>query len=102
MSNEAVGNNIYDRSIVWPEYVRQRVRDTYMYFGSSLVFTAGAAVAAFRSPAMMNLMMKNSWVAILGSMAAMIGSGIVARFVCGFEKIQGLLGVVFEIILLAF
>lgn len=78
LSND-VGQSVADRAVIWPEYVRQRIKDTYAYFGGSLVFTAGAAMAAFRSPAMMNLMMKNSWVVILGSMAAMIGSGMVVR-----------------------
>lgn len=79
LSNEAVGNNAFDNAMVWPEYVRQRIKDTYAYFGGSLLFTAGAAMTAFRSPAMMNMMMRNSWVVILGSMAAMIGSGMVVR-----------------------
>ncbi len=46
---------------LWPDVVRQRIKTTYMYFGGSLVFTAASAVAAVRSPAVMNLMMKNSW-----------------------------------------
>ena len=37
------------------EHVKQRIRDTYMYFGASLGVTAGTAVAIFRSPAMMNI-----------------------------------------------
>ena len=46
---------------IWPAVVKERIRDTYMYFGGSLAATAGAAVAISRNPAMMNLMMKNSW-----------------------------------------
>jgi len=78
LSNE-VGVSAADRSIMWPDFVRQRIKDTYQYFGGSIVFTAASAMAAFRSPALMNLMMKNSWVVMLGSMAAMIGTGMVVR-----------------------
>lgn len=50
---------------LWPEVVRTRIRDTYAYFGGSLVFTAASAVAISRSPRMMNLMMRSSWVVSL-------------------------------------
>jgi len=68
-----------ERSMMWPQYVRDRIHSTYTYFGGSIILTAAAAAASFRSPAMMNLMMKNSWLVIGGSMAAMIGSGMVCR-----------------------
>ena len=45
---------------IWPEAVRARVRDTYLYFGGSLGITAAAAVATYRSPMIMRLMSKNS------------------------------------------
>lgn len=64
MSNE-VGTSITDRSMMWPQYVRGRIADTYKYFGGSIVFTAAAAMASFRSPAIMNMMMKNSWVCMV-------------------------------------
>ncbi|KAI0241000.1 Growth hormone-inducible transmembrane protein [Lamellibrachia satsuma] len=68
-----------DRAALWPTVVKDRIRATYMYFGSSLVFTAASAVAISRSPLMMNLMMRNSLLAVFGTMAAMIGSGMVCR-----------------------
>lgn len=68
-----------DRSMMWPEYVKQRIHATYMYFGGSLAFTAASAVACFRSPAIMRVVMSNSWLAIIGSIAAMIGSGMLVR-----------------------
>lgn len=68
-----------DRSAIWPQYVRDRIHSTYMYFGGSLIVTAATAVSCFRSPAIMNVMMANSWVAILGTVAAMIGSGMLVR-----------------------
>jgi len=51
-----------ERSLIWPQYVRDRIHATYAYFGGSIVITAASAAAAFRSPTIMNLMMKNSWV----------------------------------------
>lgn len=76
LSNE-VGT--LETSRIWPQYVRNRIHDTYMYFGSSIVITAASAVAAFRSPVMMNLMARNSWLAIGGTMIAMMGSGMLAQ-----------------------
>lgn len=68
-----------DRAVLWPEIVRHRIRDTYLYFGGSVAATALAAVAISRSPAMLNIMMRNSWMAIGASFAAMIGSGMLVR-----------------------
>lgn len=68
-----------DRAALWPSVVKERIRDTYMYFGGSLAATAGAAVAISRSPAMMNLMMKNSWMALIGTIAAMMGTGYLCQ-----------------------
>jgi len=68
-----------EKSVMWPEYVRQRIRDTYMYFGGSLVATAGTAVAAFRSPVVWNLVSRGGLMAMGVSIAAMIGSSMVAR-----------------------
>ncbi|BES88983.1 UPF0005 [Nesidiocoris tenuis] len=70
---------ILENSVVWPEYVKQRVRDTYMYFGASLGVTAASAAAAFRSPVIMNLVMKNGFMAIAATMAALIGTGALCR-----------------------
>lgn len=68
-----------DRAYLWPEYVRDRIKNTYAYFGGSLVLTAGSAAAILRSPAAMNLVTKNSLLAIGVSIAAMIGSGMLVR-----------------------
>jgi len=66
-------------SVMWPSYVKERIHSAYGYFGGSCVVTALSAAAAFRSPVMMNLMMKNSWLVIGGTLAAMIGTGMVVR-----------------------
>merc|ERR1711963_1034147 len=76
MSSEA---GAVDRAVAWPQYVRDRVRDTYFYFGSSLAATAGTAAAIYRSPAAMNLVNRGGFIAMGVSIAAMIGSSMVAR-----------------------
>uniref|UniRef100_A0A1B6CLG6 Growth hormone-inducible transmembrane protein n=1 Tax=Clastoptera arizonana TaxID=38151 RepID=A0A1B6CLG6_9HEMI len=76
LSNKA---GAIDQAVLWPEYVKERIKSTYFYFGSSIAITAASAVTVFRSPVMMNLLSKNSFLAIAGTFAAMIGSGMVAR-----------------------
>lgn len=68
-----------DRMGVWPEHVKARVRDTYMYFGGGLAITAASAAACFRSPTIMSIVTKNGFMAIAGTIALMIGSGVVVR-----------------------
>jgi len=68
-----------DRSILWPEYVRQRIKDTYLYFGGSIALTAVTAASAFRSPALMRFMTRSSFLSLAGTIAAMIGSGIIVQ-----------------------
>ncbi|XP_035726704.1 growth hormone-inducible transmembrane protein-like [Vespa mandarinia] len=68
-----------DQMHFWPQYVKERIRTTYMYFGGSVIITAASAALCLRSPAMMNLVTRQGWLAIIGTMMAMIGSGIVAQ-----------------------
>ncbi|XP_013789662.1 growth hormone-inducible transmembrane protein-like [Limulus polyphemus] len=75
-----------ENSITWPQYVKQRIQDTYFYFGGSIAVTAASTVAVFRTPTLMNLMMKNSWLAIGATLAAMIGSGMIVRSMPYSEK----------------
>ncbi|XP_075466573.1 growth hormone-inducible transmembrane protein isoform X1 [Ascaphus truei] len=76
MSNEI---GAIEKAIVWPQYVKDRIRSTYMYFAGSISLTALSAVAVSRSPALMNLMMRGSWMAIGVTFAAMIGAGMLVR-----------------------
>lgn len=46
---------------LWPAVVRERIRDTYLYFGGSLIFTAASAVAVVRSPRIMAYMSRGSF-----------------------------------------
>merc|ERR1719431_626411 len=68
-----------DKAVAWPQYVKDRVRDTYMYFGASLGATPASAVAIYRTPALMNLVSRGGLMAMGVSIAAMIGSSMVAR-----------------------
>merc|ERR1719436_872088 len=68
-----------DKSVAWPQYVKDRIKDTYMYFGGSLAATAGTAAAIFRSPAAMSIVSRGGLMALGVSIAAMIGSSMVAR-----------------------
>lgn len=68
-----------DHATFWPDYVKQRIKDTYMYFGGSIVVTAASAAAALRSPRVMNLVTKNSFGAIALSFAALIGTNVIVQ-----------------------
>ncbi|XP_039926520.1 growth hormone-inducible transmembrane protein [Hirundo rustica] len=68
-----------ERAAIWPQYVKDRIQSTYMYFAGSIGMTALSAVAVSRSPALMNLMTKGSWLAIGATFAAMIGAGMLVR-----------------------
>ena len=59
LSNQA---GFIDRASIWPSYVRERISNTYQYFGGSLAITAASALAVARSPAMMNLVTRNSFI----------------------------------------
>ncbi|KAJ6661639.1 hypothetical protein lerEdw1_013878, partial [Lerista edwardsae] len=80
MSNEI---GAIDKAIIWPQYVKDRIHATYMYFAGSVGLTALSAVAVSRSPALMGLMMRGSWLvnylAIGATFAAMIGAGMLVR-----------------------
>lgn len=64
---------------MWPQYVKDRVKATYFYFGSSILASAASATLCLRSPAMMNLVMRQGWLALAGTMVAMIGTGMVCQ-----------------------
>ncbi|XP_017338455.1 growth hormone-inducible transmembrane protein [Ictalurus punctatus] len=76
MSNEL---GALEKSVIWPQYVKDRIHSTYMYFAGSVGVTALSAVAVSRTPALLGLMMKGSWLAIGATFAAMIGAGMLVR-----------------------
>uniref|UniRef100_A0A4D5RAN9 Growth hormone-inducible transmembrane protein n=1 Tax=Scolopendra viridis TaxID=118503 RepID=A0A4D5RAN9_SCOVI len=88
LSNEV---GAIDKVVIWPEYVRDRIKSTYLYFGGSVAITAASAISVFQSKALLSMMMKNSWLAIAATLGAMIGSGMIARslpYEKGFGKKQ--------------
>uniref|UniRef100_A0A3B1JRT2 Growth hormone inducible transmembrane protein n=1 Tax=Astyanax mexicanus TaxID=7994 RepID=A0A3B1JRT2_ASTMX len=68
-----------EKSVIWPQYVKDRIHSTYMYFAGSVGVTALSAVAVSRTPALLGLMMRGSWLAIGATFAAMIGAGMLVR-----------------------
>uniref|UniRef100_A0A8C6TZ73 Growth hormone inducible transmembrane protein n=1 Tax=Neogobius melanostomus TaxID=47308 RepID=A0A8C6TZ73_9GOBI len=76
MSNEI---GAIEKAVIWPQYVKDRIHSTYMYFAGSVGLTALSAVAVSRTPALLGLMMRGSWLAIGATFAAMIGAGMLVR-----------------------
>ncbi|KAK0087050.1 hypothetical protein PV325_001831 [Microctonus aethiopoides] len=68
-----------DHAALWPQYVKDRIHTTYMYFGGSIAASVATATAVLRSPAAMRMLTNSGWVAIGVSMVAMIGSGMLAQ-----------------------
>lgn len=73
------GTSTLDNAHAWPEFVKERIRDTYLYFGGSLAISAASAMAVFRNPTLLNLVSRNGWMSIIGTFAVMIGSGMLAQ-----------------------
>lgn len=72
-------DGIIDKATMWPKYIRDRVTDTYIYFGGSLMSTAAAAVAIARNPSAMRLVSQNGILSLVITMAAMIGTSVLCR-----------------------
>jgi hypothetical protein len=54
----------FERSVLWPQYVKDRIKSTYMYFGGSIAITAASAMAAFRNATIMSLVTKGGFMVI--------------------------------------
>lgn len=50
-----------------------------MYFGASVAASAASAAMCLRSPAVMNMVMRQGWIALGVTLAAMIGTGMVVQ-----------------------
>lgn len=68
-----------ERSVLWPQFVRDRIHSTYAHLGTGFGISAAAAYAAFKSPAIMRVVSGGSMMVAIGSMAALIGSSIVVQ-----------------------
>lgn len=76
LSNEV---GAVDRAVFWSQDVKDRIRDTYAYFGASIGLTAASAIGVFRTPALLNIVARGGFISLGVSLAAMIGTGMVAR-----------------------
>nr|CAI5821636.1 unnamed protein product [Callosobruchus analis]CAI5832131.1 unnamed protein product [Callosobruchus analis] len=68
-----------EKQHLWPQYVKDRIKTTYMYFGGSIAITAASALAAVRSPAIMSLVTRNGFMGMAISLAAIMGTGILCQ-----------------------
>lgn len=68
-----------ERSILWPQYVRDRIHSTYGHLGVGFGISTLAACAAIRSPAVMRFFSSGSIAASIGTFAALIGSSMVVQ-----------------------
>lgn len=59
-----------------------------MYLAGSIGLTALSAVAVSRTPALMNFMMRGSWITIGATFAAMIGAGMLVQSI-SYEQSPG-------------
>uniref|UniRef100_A0A8R1V3Y2 Growth hormone-inducible transmembrane protein n=1 Tax=Pristionchus pacificus TaxID=54126 RepID=A0A8R1V3Y2_PRIPA len=71
--------SILQDSSAWPQYVRDRLSSTYGYLAASLGVTAASGVAASRSAALMRLTSGGGLMVMLGTLAAIIATGTIAR-----------------------
>jgi growth hormone-inducible transmembrane protein len=70
---------IAEKSALWPQYVRERVHKTYGYLGGGLGITAFAGYLASKSPMLLELFSRNSLVASLAMIAAVVGTGMITQ-----------------------
>ena len=78
-STPSFSNRIFDNSRVWPQYVKERIHETYAYLGGSIILSAVSAAGVFRSPRLFSLVAGGGMMSMLGTMAAVIGSGMIVR-----------------------
>ncbi|CAI5447206.1 unnamed protein product [Caenorhabditis angaria] len=71
--------SILQQSALWPTYVRERISSTYTYLAGSLALTAASGVVASRNATIMRLTAGNGLMSMFGTMAVMIGSGMLCR-----------------------
>ncbi|XP_074519317.1 growth hormone-inducible transmembrane protein-like [Halichoeres trimaculatus] len=70
-----------DKSVFWPQFVKDRINSTYMYFAGTAGLTALSAYAVGRTPQLMSLMTRGSLMAIGATFAAVTGLGMLVKFI---------------------
>jgi len=68
-----------ERSVLWPQYVKDRIHSTYAHLGVGFGISAAAAYATFSSPSMMRVVASGSIPFAIGSIVALIGSSILVQ-----------------------
>lgn len=48
-------------SSMWPQYIKDRIKSTYLFFGASLAISAAAATTVFRTPALLRIVSYQGW-----------------------------------------
>ncbi|EDV93371.1 growth hormone-inducible transmembrane protein [Drosophila grimshawi] len=71
--------SIYDHTVMWPQYVRDRIHATYAYFGASCALTAASAASVFQSEQLLQLIMRSGWIATLVTMGLVMGTGALTQ-----------------------
>ncbi|XP_067929073.1 growth hormone-inducible transmembrane protein-like [Watersipora subatra] len=70
---------VREKSMMWPQYIKDRVKTTYLYFAGSLGITAATAIGVFRTPALLRIVSYQGMLGMLVSLAAMYGSSMVCH-----------------------
>jgi len=73
------GDAVRDKSIMWPQYIKDRIKSTYLFFGASLAISAAAATTVFRTPALLRIVSYQGWMGMLVSLGAMMGTSILCQ-----------------------
>jgi len=78
-----IGQNVrsVDKAAFWPQYVKERIASSYTYLFNGLLVTGCATYGVLRSPRMMALASRGGMMAMIGTIAGMIGLQVVTRSV---------------------
>lgn len=68
-----------ERSVLWPQYVRDRIHSTYAHLGAGFGISAAAAYMTFKSPVAMRFFSSGSLAFSIGTLAALVGSSMVVQ-----------------------
>lgn len=68
-----------EQSVLWPQYVKDRIKSTYMYFGGSIAISVASAAAVFRTPALLELVSRGGFISMAVTLVALIGTSMVLQ-----------------------
>lgn len=68
-----------ERSMLWPQYVKDRIQSTYAHLGGGIIISGAAAYATMNSPTVMRFLSQGSMVFAIGSFAALIASSMLVH-----------------------